>query len=339
MAGSFIALAPGRRAIKIGLPLVLAALTLIAVKSAAEAYFVPQLPHTFWGTLTLDGAPASDGTQIRFLVNGAQVITTATFTPDSMRGAYAATVPTAETCPPASPYCDAPGGLTGDLVSVGVTGYEIAQTARFVSGQVQQLDLSNSAFTYTFTTVITGDTDVVLHTNDGSNSLIINANNVDLNSTAVVIRANQDCTAVAGETILRCFDITPSPSATPNATLTFYFYISQIPPAQTCASLNVYHWTGGDWSAPLTLDTSYGTAGRDCTGPLRSIRVQNVSSFSQFVIKAGTPTAIGLREFTASSAKHLAADIWVKWGWLVGALSLGVGWLIFRARRKRFPEK
>jgi len=140
------------------------------------------------------------------------------------------------------------------------------------------------------TKVVNAAADVGFFATGGYGGVLLNANGLDLGSTTVSIRGNQDCTAVAGETVRRCFDLAPANATGRNATVTFFFAGSEIPPGQSCAALNAYRWDGSRW-AGLALDPGYGTAGRTCGGDPQSVRVQNVAAFSRFVLRAGGPAA------------------------------------------------
>jgi hypothetical protein len=144
---------------------------------------------------------------------------------------------------------------------------------------------------------VNGSSDVAFFNTGGYGGVTING--TGLGSTEVTIRGNQDCTTSGGDTVKRCFDI--APTNTNSATVTFYFADSEIPAGQSCTGMEGYHWNGAGWDQ-LTLDTSYGASGRDCSSAPHSLRVQNVGAFSPFVIKAGTPTAVTLRSFAAAPA-------------------------------------
>ena len=149
---------------------------------------------------------------------------------------------------------------------------------------------------------VNGSSDVTFFNIGSHGGVTINANGTDLGSTVVSIRGNQDCTTVAGETVKRCFDIAPTTTSDRNATITFYFDDSELA-GNTCSNLNAFRNTGGSNWSQLTLDTAYGTNGRDCSSTPRSIRVTGVSDFSPFVLKSGSgPTAITVQRFTARSA-------------------------------------
>ncbi|MCX6031799.1 MAG: hypothetical protein NT169_21170, partial [Chloroflexi bacterium] len=118
-----------------------------------------------------------------------------------------------------------------------------------------------------------------------------------LDWTTVTIKDNQDCTTTAGETVRRCFDIAPTRTTKP-ADLLFYFADSQLS-GNDCNALNAYHKTGGAWQQ-LTLDASWGGDGRVCESEPYSVKAKNVTSFSPFALKSGSPLAVRLATFTAA---------------------------------------
>ena len=64
--------------------------------------------------------------------------------------------------------------------------------------------------------------------------------------------------------------------------------------------MEVYHRVGSSW-VQKTRDASYGTDGRMCGSDPRSIRVNDVDSFSPFVLNQEAPTAISLVSFTGTT--------------------------------------
>ena len=183
------------------------------------------------------------------------------------------------------------------------------------------------------TRTVTGSSDVTFLGTGGYGGVVLNAQGLDLGSTTVSIKGNQDCTTVSGESVKRCFDIAPANTTGRDATITFFFASSEIPGGQSCSNLNGYRWTGSGWQS-LTLDTAYGTNGRSCGSDPQSIRVKNVSTFSKFVLKSsdppsGGPTAVTLSSFTARAvggASH--ADLS-----LLALLLLGGGLALHKLRR------
>ncbi len=168
---------------------------------------------------------------------------------------------------------------------------------------------------------VTGSSNVTFFNTGGYGGVIINANSWDLGNTVVRIKGNQDCTTTPGETVQRCFDITPANASGRNATITFYFASSEIPTGQSCANMNGFRWDGSAWQL-LTLDT------RTCGGDPQSVRVTGVSSFSPFVIKETTPTAVTLRALSAHPAAGRAGIALT----LAGLFGLAAGQCLLRKR-------
>ncbi|HOU13898.1 MAG TPA: S8 family serine peptidase [Anaerolineae bacterium] len=130
---------------------------------------------------------------------------------------------------------------------------------------------------------------------------VVLASAAEMGLVTATIRGRQACTtAGAGDTVNRCFNITPAIVPTDGVTLTFYFAASEIPTGQACETMEVYHHNGTTWSAPLARDMAYGVDGRDCSAEPYSIRVVGVADFSPFVLKSGSaPNAV--RTLTASA--------------------------------------
>ena len=117
----------------------------------------------------------------------------------------------------------------------------------------------------------------------------INANGDNLGEVTVTVKLNDACTTVENDVFARCFDIETEHPPTNGATLTFFFYANEIPTGQSCASANAYHWNGSAWDT-MTLDADYGTDGRICGAEPYSIRVENVTDASPFVLSEEMPT-------------------------------------------------
>ena len=180
------------------------------------------------------------------------------------------------------------------------------------------------------TKVVNGTSDVSFLDAGGYGGVIINAQGSDLDSTTVVIKGNQDCTNVSGETVKRCFDITPTNTTERDATITFYFANSELS-GNSCDKLNAFHWNGSSWDY-VYIDTMYGSSGRLCSSDPPSIRVREVSTFSPFVLKENTPTAVTLRYFTARPVAGVSRQ-----AWSLVLLALGIGGLIAWRARRRAP--
>ena len=97
--------------------------------------------------------------------------------------------------------------------------------------------------------------------NTGSyGGMTIDANGVDLGATTVRISGNQACDTT-DSLVRRCFDITPTNLTGRSATVTFFFSAAELN-GSACTSMNAWHWSGSAWDS-LTLDSTYGTGGRD----------------------------------------------------------------------------
>jgi hypothetical protein len=110
----------------------------------------PQLPSTFYGVLTLDGLPASDGIGVSARINGIVYATGAVFTYNGEPGLYELVVPGDD---PDTTLIE--GGQEGDLIDFIVSGYEIAQTAVWHLGSVLNLNLVAQSATPTPTPTLT----------------------------------------------------------------------------------------------------------------------------------------------------------------------------------------
>ena len=205
--------------------------------------------------------------------------------------------------------------------NVGVYGYPVSNNASFSTPQTVgnmvvasagnlvvnsggSLTVSGRLFNYgrlQQTQAVSGDGDIGFFNTGNYGGLLLDPNNNNMGDTTVVIRGNQDCTNAAGDTVKRCFDITPASSSGTGKTVTFFFDQSE-ESGNACESMNAFHHVGpGDWGLPLPLDTSYGTGGRLCGADPRSVRVTGVTAFSPFVLNVNTPTAIELVSFSGTS--------------------------------------
>ncbi len=248
----------------------------------------PGFPHWLAGTVTLDGVLATDGVRVQCLTRGTPVITATVFTTGGDAGLYSVGVPADDTG-----KAGVQGGVAGDAVTFAVQGYEMAPTATWTSEKIQELPLHNGPFTYTFAADVLSDTtDVVFLAHDGGPGLVINANGRGLGATSIRIRANQVCTNAPVNSAHRCFEISPTHRTGRDATLTFYFYSSQLPAGLSCAEMNAYRWTGSAWQS-LTR-----AAPPDCEHNPHSLRVSNVTDFSHFIL-GKEPNAVTLQTFAA----------------------------------------
>lgn len=244
----------------------------------------PEPPLTLYGVLSLNGSPAPDGAVLRLYVNGAYKTST--------------TIPASGAASGSGNYrVDVPGLSSGDLITFGVDHFEIAEEVTYTSSGAHEVDLSDRAFTYTFdVTPVNGSSQVAFPAHDGGPALALNANGVDLGNTNVTIRANQECTTIPGDEVWRCFQISPTNTSERNATVTFYFYLDQIPAGQSCAAMKAYYWIGSTWQ---DLDPTGGNTSRSCSGSPYWLQVSGVSSFSPFVLKSDGPTTLESIQFTA----------------------------------------
>jgi hypothetical protein len=128
---------------------------------------------------------------------------------------------------------------------------------------------------------VNGSADVTFFNTGGYGGLTLNANGSDLGTTTVKINGNQDCTDFSGETVQRCFDISPTNTTGQDAIATFYFADSELS-GNTCSGLVAYHWNGDSWDA-LT------TGSHACEGEPYSVQATGVSDFSLFMLKSGDP--------------------------------------------------
>ena len=174
------------------------------------------------------------------------------------------------------------------------------------------------------TQVVSGSGDVPFLDTGGYGGVTVNANGTDLYTTTVAIRGNRDCSTTPGETVQRCFQISPAVTSGLNADITFYFADAELS-GNDCATLNAYHWNGSDW------DELVPTA-RNCSTEPYSVTVTGVGSFSHFALKSGgAPTAIAMADFSAGSG--LAAILTSP---LTVVLSVvGVVPVLLAARRRR----
>ncbi len=171
---------------------------------------------------------------------------------------------------------------------------------------------NNGAITQTLT--VNGNTDVNFFNTGGFGGVTINANNVNLGNTRVIIYGNQQCDS-QNTSVRRCFNITPTNATGLNAALTFYYAPSELN-GSTCSTMNAYHWNGtnSSWDVALTV------AARSCSAAPYSVQVTGVTDFSPFDLRSSTsPTAISIKQFSANSPLSM--------NWLlavVGVLLIGL---------------
>ncbi len=122
-----------------------------------------------------------------------------------------------------------------------------------------------------------------------------------LGATTVTLRGHSQCTAVAGETVARCFDIAPANTGV-STTLTFYYQSDELPSAWAFANVRAWHWGGNAWSAAGTAKAA-GVAGDHYW-----TQASGVAGFSPFTLRIGpnAPTAVSVRQVAAQSGAPIA---------------------------------
>ena len=97
-----------------------------------------------------------------------------------------------------------------------------------------------------------------------------------------VSRQTTGCTAKAGETVQRCFDINPQNKANLNAEMTFFYGESE-QSGNSCTFMNAYQ---NDLSGANLPELTVGN--RSCTGPLRAIAITGVNNFTTTAFTLGS---------------------------------------------------
>jgi hypothetical protein len=92
---------------------------------SASVLAVPGIPHQFWGAVTVNGQPASDGLTVTAKINGVEVKSTTT-----SGGEYNLIID--------DPFND----RSGDAVNFFVEGKDTDQSLDYCNGCVNELDLS-----------------------------------------------------------------------------------------------------------------------------------------------------------------------------------------------------
>lgn len=176
--------------------------------------------------------------------------------------------------------------------------------------------------TLTQTLTVNGNADVNFFNTGGYGGVTINANNVNLDSTRVVIHGNQECDT-QNSSVRRCFNITPVSTTGHNATLTFYYAPNELN-GSSCTTMNAYHWNGtnSSWDAALTV------AGRSCGVAPYSVQVTGVTDLSPFALhSSNAPTVISIIQFSADSRFSL--------NWLLALSSvLLIGLAVLRRKNR-----
>lgn len=146
-------------------------------------------------------------------------------------------------------------------------------------------DFIHTGGSYYQTQVVIGSADFGFPKEGG---LIINANGLDLDSTAVTVTAGTECAGVTpGEAVQHCYIISPTITSGRAATVTFFYRDNEVPSGHYCNVMEAYRWDG-TWDNLLTRDMAYGSQGRLCGSDPQSIRVMEVSDFSPFVLRGPT---------------------------------------------------
>jgi len=101
------------------------ALGVLLVFHATPAYAVPALPHAFYGSVTVNGAPASDGTRVSATVDSGSVVTNEQNPTTTLGGSYGVD----------SAYLLVQGDIpNGATITFYVNGVSTGQTATFQAG-------------------------------------------------------------------------------------------------------------------------------------------------------------------------------------------------------------
>ena len=167
----------------------------------------PSLPMRLYGTLTLNGSPAPNGTLVTAVISGTQVASAAVFTFNSQPGTYTMTVPSDD---PNTPGIQ--GGDPGALVSFNVSNYVISQTVTWTSGAVVNLNLTGESPT---------DTPTATHTPTATNTATPSptaTQTATSTNTATATATRTATPTVTGTPPTATHTPTPSPTATPTVT-------------------------------------------------------------------------------------------------------------------------
>ena len=113
--------------------------------AAREVQAVPLPPATLWGTFTIDGVLAPDGTVLNAQIGGITYASTTVGTHDGQPGLYSIDVPADD---PVTPEVE--GGKTGQTIILAGEGIAIAQSTIWQSGAVIQVELTGTPFEVSF---------------------------------------------------------------------------------------------------------------------------------------------------------------------------------------------
>ena len=123
----------------------IALIAVVAVLLSSVAFALPEKPHQFYGTVTINGAPAADGTSIVAKINGIEVAST--ITKDNTYG-YSPTF-----------YVDDPNSnRAGKTIEFFVNDVNTGQTEIFANGKSTRIDLTATITTTTTTAPAAIDT-------------------------------------------------------------------------------------------------------------------------------------------------------------------------------------
>jgi hypothetical protein len=140
--------------------------------------------------------------------------------------------------------------------------------------------------------------------------------------TTVAIRGNQVCTTDdQGDTVDRCFQITPSSSET--ADVRFHYLDSELD-AENAATMQAWRWGGSAWAAAASTWT------RNDGSPYNYCQANDMSQYGIITLASGGPTAVTAEGLATDAPRLIPVAI----GLLVLAL-IGSGLAIRHRRRGR----
>jgi hypothetical protein len=145
-----------------------------------------------------------------------------------------------------------------------------------------------------------------------------------MGSTTVAIRGNQECTTDdPGDTVDRCFQITPSTGQTAN--VRFHYLDSELD-SETVATMQAFRWGGSAWTAAGSSWT------RNNGTPYNYCQANGVTStqYGFITLASAGPTAVTAAGSDANASQLIPAAI----GLLV-LVPIGGGLAIWHRRRGR----
>jgi len=236
-------------------PLIFVIVIAQAVQAVSQP---PQLPHIFYGNVTINGQPAPDGTLVEARINNTTVATA-----NTSNGEYLLKVPVDN---PDTGEKD--GGVDGDIVEFYVNG-SYAKSYTFSIGSVTELDLSVSVAGTQAQGTATKDTvaPTITELTPGNDSFV---NNTTPTISAVV---SDDLSGINAESIQMTLDDTPvQPNYDSDTGTVSYTPESDLTEGQHTVSLNVSDNAGNtaevSWSftvdvTPPTISITTPIAGDD----------------------------------------------------------------------------